>query len=138
MATKVVESTLNLFVERSLGEARKLTATMRRFIDRELASYESRLVALDEQTPTPSPRTPQNVRTEVYSAMYAQLLRKREQLRLTDKASETFGPRFNVIEPPRVPLEPIWPPRLLFYIFAGLLGVFAGLVHFISLRPRGA
>jgi polysaccharide chain length determinant protein (PEP-CTERM system associated) len=48
-ATRVVESILNLFVERSLGDSRRDTSKTKQFIERQIAEYEARLLAAENR-----------------------------------------------------------------------------------------
>jgi polysaccharide chain length determinant protein (PEP-CTERM system associated) len=49
MALRVVESSLNIFVERSLGESRKDSTSTRQFIEQQIKEYEARLNASEER-----------------------------------------------------------------------------------------
>ena len=49
LATRVVDSLLNLFVERSLGESRKDSSKSREFIDSQIKEYEARLIAAENR-----------------------------------------------------------------------------------------
>ena len=49
VAQKVVQETLNLFVENTLGESRQDTDTASRFLDTQIADYESRLAAAEQR-----------------------------------------------------------------------------------------
>jgi len=49
LATRVVESLLNIFVERSLGESRKDTTATRQFLDAQIKEYEARLESAEER-----------------------------------------------------------------------------------------
>jgi polysaccharide chain length determinant protein (PEP-CTERM system associated) len=48
MARKVVQSVLTLFVERSLGSVRSDSSAAQQFIDQQIAEYEARLLAAEE------------------------------------------------------------------------------------------
>lgn len=49
LATRVVESLLNIFVERSLGESRKDTSKTKEFIDQQIREYEAKLEAAEDR-----------------------------------------------------------------------------------------
>ena len=49
LATRVVDSLLNLFVERSLGESRKDSSKSREFLESQIKEYEARLIAAESR-----------------------------------------------------------------------------------------
>ncbi|MFT5394095.1 MAG: polysaccharide chain length determinant protein (PEP-CTERM system associated) [Gammaproteobacteria bacterium] len=58
---------------------------------------------------------------------YDALVQRREALKISDEASQTTDEvRFNVIEPPREPLVPTGPKRILFSVLVLLGGLAAG------------
>jgi len=58
---------------------------------------------------------------------YEQLLRRKEQAQIGQSADETNSKiNFRVIDPPRVPIEPTGPKRLIFYVVVTFLGVGVG------------
>lgn len=64
---------------------------------------------------------------EVDKRNYDELVSRRESLSLSEQASQTNeGLRFNIIDPPRVPLKPIGPNRPLFSAGVLLAGLGAG------------
>ena len=74
----------------------------------------------------------------VTKAQYETLVGRLEQARVTDDAAQSGIVRFEVIEPPRADLAPVWPQRTLFMAAALILGIVAGLAaallpHFV--RP---
>ncbi len=76
---------------------------------------------------------------EVNKRNYDELVKRRESLSISEQASQTSDSvKFNIIEPPRVPLVPTGPNRPLFstvVIIAGL-GLGAGLAWLLAiLRP---
>ncbi len=58
---------------------------------------------------------------------YDQLVQRREQARVSGDAARSGIVRFDVIEPPRAPLEPTWPKRSLMIIGSLFLAVAAGM-----------
>lgn len=76
---------------------------------------------------------------EVDKRNYDELVKRRESLALSEQASQTSeGVRFNIIEPPRVPLRPIGPNRPLLSagVLAAGLGVGVGLAWLLAMvRP---
>lgn len=57
----------------------------------------------------------------VTKAQYEVLVQRLEQARVSDDAAQSGIARFEVIDPPRADVKPVWPNRPLFIIF-GLLG----------------
>jgi polysaccharide chain length determinant protein (PEP-CTERM system associated) len=58
---------------------------------------------------------------------YEQLLKRKEQAQIGQSADETTSKiNFKVIDPPRVPLEPTGPKRIIFYVVVTFLGVGVG------------
>lgn len=58
---------------------------------------------------------------------YDELVQRRESLKISDEASQTTDDvRFNVIEPPREPLVPVGPNRILFSAIVLIVGLAAG------------
>ena len=76
---------------------------------------------------------------EVYKQQYEELLARRQQADISEKAEVTADDvKFRVIEPPHVPLEPSGPPRLLYLGLAmiGSLGLGFGTAFLLHLlRP---
>ncbi|NQZ87223.1 MAG: chain length determinant family protein [Colwellia sp.] len=80
-----------------------------------LPEIEAELVALDRGY-------------EITQKQYETLLDRREKAQIGQSADEaTSKINFKVIDPPRVPLEPTGPKRLLFYAVVTFLGVGVGL-----------
>jgi polysaccharide chain length determinant protein (PEP-CTERM system associated) len=75
---------------------------------------------------------------DVQKAQYEQLVERLEQARVSDDAAKSGIVRFEVIEPPRAGVAPVWPNRALFVVLVILGGLAAGigtaLVPFL-LRP---
>ena len=74
----------------------------------------------------------------VTKTQYETLVGRLEQARVTDDAAQSGIVKFEVLEPPRADLSPVWPKRSLFMIMALALGIGAGLAagllpHFV--RP---
>lgn len=76
---------------------------------------------------------------EITNRNYQELVKRRESLKLAEDASQTGDTlQFNVLEPPRVPLNPEGPNRPLLsgMVLAGGLGVGVGLAWLLGmLRP---
>jgi len=77
---------------------------------------------------------------DINKKQYDELLKRRELAHMSQEADATVDDvKIKVIEPPRVPVEPVGPPRLL-YISAALvaaLGIGAGISFLLSqLNPR--
>lgn len=70
----------------------------------------------------------------VTKAQYETLVGRLEQARVTDDAAKSGIVRFEVIEPPRAELSPVWPNRRLFMAIALIFGIGAGLA--VSLLPH--
>lgn len=70
----------------------------------------------------------------VTKAQYEQLVARREQARVSDDAARTGIVRFDVIEPPRAGIEPVWPKRPL--LFLGSLLAAIGLGVGVALLPQ--
>lgn len=62
----------------------------------------------------------------VTKTQYDQLLQRLETARISDEADKSQELKFRVIEPPRVPLAPVSPPRALLVILVWLLALGAG------------
>ncbi|MBA6357609.1 MULTISPECIES: XrtA system polysaccharide chain length determinant [unclassified Colwellia] len=80
-----------------------------------LPEIEAELVALDRGY-------------EITKKQYETLLERREKAQIGQSADETTSKiNFKVIDPPRVPLKPAGPKRMLFYVVVTFLGVGVGL-----------
>jgi len=80
-----------------------------------LPEIEAELVALDRGY-------------DITKKQYETLLDRREKAQIGQSADETTSNiNFKVIDPPRVPLEPAGPKRLLYYVLITFLGVGVGL-----------
>jgi len=65
---------------------------------------------------------------DITKKQYETLLDRREKAQIGQSADETTSKiNFKVIDPPRVPLEPAGPKRLLYYVLITFLGVGVGL-----------
>ncbi|MFC0048227.1 XrtA system polysaccharide chain length determinant [Rheinheimera tilapiae] len=65
---------------------------------------------------------------ELTKSKYEELLSRRDALSLSQKADESQQDvQFREIEPPRVPMKPSGPPRIVFYTLVLLVGVIGGL-----------
>jgi polysaccharide chain length determinant protein (PEP-CTERM system associated) len=62
----------------------------------------------------------------VTKAQYEQLVARLEQAKVTDDAAKSGIVRFEVIEPPRADLAPVWPRRALLMLFGLVVGTGAG------------
>ncbi len=74
----------------------------------------------------------------VTKTQYEQLLQRLESARISDQADKSDELKFRIMESPRVPLQPIAPPRfvLLLMVLAASLVVGAGLAYGLNLaRP---
>lgn len=75
---------------------------------------------------------------DVQKAQYDQLVERLERARVTDNAAQSGIVRFEIIEPPRAGLFPVWPNRSVFMMLVVLGGLAAGvaaaLLPFV-LRP---
>jgi protein tyrosine kinase modulator len=64
----------------------------------------------------------------VYQQNYNALLAKRESIAMSGEVeSKADVVDFRVVDPPRVPLEPAWPNRILFLSIVPLVGLLAGI-----------
>jgi polysaccharide chain length determinant protein (PEP-CTERM system associated) len=80
-----------------------------------LPEIEAELVALDRGY-------------EITKKQYETLLERREKAQIGQSADETTSKiNFKVIDPPRVPLKPAGPKRIIFYVVVTFLGVGVGL-----------
>jgi polysaccharide chain length determinant protein (PEP-CTERM system associated) len=57
---------------------------------------------------------------------YEQFIARREQARVTDDAAQTGIVRFDVIEPPRAGLAPVWPKRAALFLGGLVVAIGAG------------
>ncbi len=65
---------------------------------------------------------------DITNKQYKELLNRRESAQLGQSADETTSKiNFKVIDPPRIPLKPAGPKRILFYFIITFLGVGLGL-----------
>jgi polysaccharide chain length determinant protein (PEP-CTERM system associated) len=64
----------------------------------------------------------------VQRAQYQQLVERLERARVSDDAAQNGIVRFDVIEPPRAGLSPVWPNRPIFMVLALFAGLGAGVV----------
>jgi polysaccharide chain length determinant protein (PEP-CTERM system associated) len=64
----------------------------------------------------------------VQRAQYQQLVERLERARVSDDAAQSGIVRFDVIEPPRAGLTPVWPNRPIFMVLALFAGLGAGVV----------
>jgi polysaccharide chain length determinant protein (PEP-CTERM system associated) len=64
----------------------------------------------------------------VQRAQYQQLVERLERARVSDDAAQNGIVRFDVIEPPRAGLSPVWPKRSVFMLLALMAGLGAGVV----------
>ena len=65
---------------------------------------------------------------EITKSKYEELLSRRESINLSQQAEQsTQDVQFKVIEPPRVPIKPSGPKRILLFTVVLFAGVFAGL-----------
>ena len=65
---------------------------------------------------------------EITKSKYEELLSRKETAQLAQQADETTDKiQFRVIDPPRAPLKPTGPKRLLFYVVVTFLGAGVGL-----------
>jgi polysaccharide chain length determinant protein (PEP-CTERM system associated) len=64
----------------------------------------------------------------VQRAQYQQLVERLERAKVSDDAAQNGIVRFEVIEPPRAGLAPVWPNRSVFMVLALLAGLAAGVV----------
>jgi polysaccharide chain length determinant protein (PEP-CTERM system associated) len=62
----------------------------------------------------------------VQRAQYQQLVERLERAKVSDDAAQNGIVRFEVIEPPRASLAPVWPNRSMFMVLALLAGLAAG------------
>jgi polysaccharide chain length determinant protein (PEP-CTERM system associated) len=70
----------------------------------------------------------------VTKTQYDQLLQRLETARISDEADKSQEVRFKVIEPPRLPLQPVSPPRtaLVIFVWLAALGAGAAAAHLVS------
>jgi polysaccharide chain length determinant protein (PEP-CTERM system associated) len=64
----------------------------------------------------------------VQRAQYQQLVERLERAKVSDDAAQSGIVRFDVIEPPRAGLSPVWPKRSVFMLLALMAGLGAGVV----------
>ncbi len=64
----------------------------------------------------------------VIKAQYETLVGRLEKARVTDNATQSGIVRFEVIEPPRAGMAPVWPKRSLFIAMALFFGIGGGIV----------
>lgn len=69
----------------------------------------------------------------VQRAQYQQLVERLERAKVSDDAAQNGIVRFDVIEPPRAGLAPVWPNRPMFMVLALLAGIGAGIA--LALAP---
>lgn len=69
----------------------------------------------------------------VQRAQYEQLVQRLERAKVSDDAAQNGIVRFEVIEPPRAGLTPVWPKRSVFMLLVLVAGLGAGVV--LSLLP---
>jgi polysaccharide chain length determinant protein (PEP-CTERM system associated) len=62
---------------------------------------------------------------------FQQMVQRREQTRISDDAATSGIVRFDVIEPPRAALEPVWPKRTLLVLVGLFFGILSGIAAMI-------
>ena len=70
----------------------------------------------------------------VTKTQYDQLLQRLETARISDEADKSQELKFRVIEPPRIPLQPVSPPRAVLVALVWLvsIGVGGGIAYLVS------
>ena len=64
---------------------------------------------------------------EVHSNTYQEMLQRRERAKITQRLGESDeGTKFKVLEPARLPLQPVRPNLLKMFIFSLVMGLFVG------------
>ena len=130
MAQKITERLTNLIVEENLREKEVEALGTSQFIDSQLADVRSRIVAYEqtlEDLRAQSGRRPLSqadlLPYEVLQETYKALLIDGEELKIAANLQRrAIGERFVVIDPPRLPEQPVGPSRL----GVNVAGTFAG------------
>jgi uncharacterized protein involved in exopolysaccharide biosynthesis len=129
---KVTERLASLFLEESLRDGQRRTEGTRSFLESRIEETSKRLVAVNAELEgaahSPS-AMPKRLELEVIQNIYKDLIARREEMLTTyNLQRRQIGEQFVLLDGAQVPRVPISPPRVVFTLGGGAVGLVVALL----------